>query len=75
MIKCPVFISTGGTDELCPPSNVFAVFNALPEETKAKSKMFFNPAAGHYGQINESADPHIKKLLNSVVIKPYDDKN
>ena len=75
MIKCPVFISTGGTDELCPPSNVFSVFNALPEATKAKSQMFFNPAVGHYGQINESANPRIRKLLNSVVIRPYDDKN
>jgi len=75
MIKCPVFISTGGTDELCPPSNVFSVFNALPEETKAKSQMFFNPAVGHYGQINSTANPRIKKLLNSVVITRYDDKN
>ena len=75
MIKCPVFISTGGTDELCPPSNVFAVFNALPEATKAKSQMFFNPAVGHYGQINASANPRIRKLLDSVVINPYDDKH
>jgi len=75
MIKCPVFISTGGTDELCPPSNVFSVFNALPKETKAKSQMFFNPAVGHYGQINKSANPRIKKLLNSVVINRYDEKN
>ena len=75
MIKCPVFICTGGTDELCPPSNVYAVFNALPEETKAKSQMFFNPYAGHYGQINKSADPRIKKLVNSVVITRYDEKN
>ena len=75
MIKCPVFISTGGTDELCPPSNVFVVFNSLPAETKAKSQMFFNPAAGHYGQINRSAAPHIKKLLDSVVINRYDEKN
>ena len=75
MIKCPVFISTGGTDELCPPSNVFSVFNALPAVTKAKSQMFFNPAAGHYGQINASADPRINKLLDSVVITRYDDKN
>ena len=75
MIKCPVFISTGGTDELCPPSNVFSVFNALPAETKAKSQMFFNPAVGHYGQINASANPRIRKLLNSIVITRYDDKN
>ena len=75
MIKCPVFISTGGTDELCPPSNVFSVFNALPEATKAKSQMFFNPAVGHYGQINATANPRIKKLLDSVVINRYDDKH
>ena len=75
MIKCPVFISTGGTDELCPPSNVFVVFNSLPAATKAKSLMFFNPTAGHYGQINKSAAPHIKKLLDSVVINRYDEKN
>ena len=75
MIKCPVFISTGGTDELCPPSNVFSVFNALPEATKAKSQMFFNPAVGHYGQINATANPRIKKLLDSVVINRYDDRH
>ena len=71
MINCPVFISTGGTDELCPPSNVFVVFNSLPAATRAKSKMFFNPGAGHYGQINKSAAPHIKRLLDSVVIDRY----
>ena len=74
MIKCPVFICTGGTDELCPPSNVVAVFNALPAATKAKSQFFFNPAAGHYGQINSSANPRIRRLLNAIVINPYDDK-
>ena len=75
LIKCEIVFCTGFTDELCPPSNVFAVFNALPEATKAKSQMFFNPAAGHYGQINASANPRVKKLLDSVVIKPYDVKN
>ena len=76
MIKCPVFVCTGGTDELCPPSSVYAVFNALPEETKAKSQMFFNPNAGHYGQINKSADPRVRKLMKSVVIDRYvDQKN
>ena len=69
MIRCKTFICTGGTDELCPPSNVYTVYNAIPEGTE--KQMFFNPATGHYGQIDRSVAPHLKKLFDSVKIKPY----
>ena len=69
MIKCRTFICTGGTDELCPPSNVYTVYNAIPEGTE--KQMFFDPATGHYGQIDRSVAPHLKKLFDSVKIKPY----
>ncbi|MBQ6353294.1 MAG: acetylxylan esterase, partial [Lentisphaeria bacterium] len=68
-IKCPVFICTGGSDELCPPSNVFAVYNAMPAGTK--KQMFFNPGAGHYGQIDRTADPKIQEMMMSGVIDRY----
>jgi cephalosporin-C deacetylase-like acetyl esterase len=73
MIKCRTFVCTGGTDELCPPSNVYAVYNALPAGTP--KQIFFNPAVGHYGQINKSVAPHIKALFDSVKITNYDVKS
>ena len=73
MIKCRTFVCTGGTDELCPPSNVYAMYNAIPAGTP--KQIFFNPAVGHYGQINKSAAPHIKALFDSVKITNYDVKS
>ena len=70
MIKCRTFVCTGGTDELCPPSNVYAFYNALPAETQ--KQIFFNPGVGHYGQINRSVAPHLKKLFDSIRITPHE---
>lgn len=69
LIKCRTFICTGGTDELCPPSNVYCVYNAIPDGTE--KQIFFDPTTGHYGQIRRNVAPHLKKLFDSVKIKPY----
>ena len=69
MIKCKTFVCTGGTDELCPPSNVHAVYNAIP--AGVDKQLFFNPATGHYGQIARSVAPHLKKLFDAVKIDRY----
>ena len=73
MIKCRTFVCTGGTDELCSPSGVYAMYNALPAGTQ--KQIFFDPAVGHYGQINKSVAPHIKALFDSVNITRFDVRN
>lgn len=72
MVKCEIFMSTGGTDELCAPSSVYAAYNALPAATK--KEIFFNPKTGHYGQINASIAPKLDALFKAVKVKPYDNK-
>ena len=72
MVKCEIFMCTGGTDELCPPSNIYAAYNALPATTK--KGFFFNPKTGHYGQIGASVAPHIRKLFSSIKVNNYDVK-
>ncbi len=72
MVKCEVFMCTGGTDETCAPSSVYAAYNALQAATK--KEIFFNPKTGHYGQINASIAPKIDALFKAVKVKPFDNK-
>jgi cephalosporin-C deacetylase len=42
-IKCPGVMTVGFVDGACPPSSVYAAFNAL----KAPKRMVADPLAGH----------------------------
>ena len=73
MIKCETYVCTGFTDELCPPSNVYSFYNALPATTK--KVMTTNPRTGHYGTTrNVQGDERLQKLMNSVKVSKYDVK-
>ncbi|MBR6314389.1 MAG: acetylxylan esterase, partial [Clostridia bacterium] len=73
MIKCEVYVCTGFSDELCPPSNVFAFYNALPEGTK--KTMCTSPFTGHYGTTrNPAASERLKQLQGATKVFRYDGK-
>ena len=73
MIKCEVFVCTGFTDELCPPSNVYAFYNAIPATTK--KTICTSPFTGHYGTTsNPAAMQRLKELYGAVRVFNYDVK-
>ena len=73
MIKCEVYVCTGFSDELCPPSNVFAFYNALPQGTN--KTMCTSPFTGHYGTTkNPAASKRLKKLQGATKVFRYDGK-
>lgn len=43
-IRCPVFVTVGLVDRTCPPSTVFAAYNAVPNEDK---ELVIYPELGH----------------------------
>lgn len=66
--KCEVFVCTGFVDESCPPSNVFAYYNAL----KCKKTMSTNPATGHYGTTkNIKGNEKLEALIGSITVYNY----
>ena len=72
MVKCEIFMHTGGTDETCAPSGVYAACNALPAENQ--KSFFFNPLTGHGGQIRASVTPKVNALFEAVKVNPFDNK-
>ncbi len=62
-IKCPVWISTGLQDTVCPPSGVLAVYNNLPAETE--KHLYISPKAGH-----DAGYPGVVTVLHSLVKPP-----
>ncbi len=65
LTKCEVFVSTGFTDESCPPSNVFAYYNAL----KCKKHMTTNPKTGHFGTTkNIKGSEMLEKIIGSITV-------
>jgi cephalosporin-C deacetylase-like acetyl esterase len=43
-ITCKVYMRTGGTDGVCPPTSVFAAYNNIPSQDKV---IEFSPLGGH----------------------------
>ncbi len=73
MIKCEVFVCTGFTDELCPPSNVYAFYNAIPAKTK--KTICTNPFTGHGGTTaNPAAMQRLNELYGAVRVFTFDVK-
>ncbi len=69
-IRCEIFVCTGFTDELCPPSNVFAFYNALSGTTR--KTMYTNPRTGHYGTTkNVKGNERLAKYFNSITVQQY----
>ena len=66
--KCEVFVCTGFVDETCPPSNVFAYYNAL----NCKKTISTNPATGHFGTTkNIKGNAKIEELIGSITVYNY----
>jgi cephalosporin-C deacetylase-like acetyl esterase len=66
-IKCETFVCTGFADELCPPSNVYAFYNAIP--ATVKKSMSTNPFTGHYGTTrNIKGNERLRKMFRQVII-------
>ena len=71
MIKCEIYVCTGFSDELCPPSNVYAFYNAIPKTTK--KMISTNPFTGHGGLTpNPNADKRLEQLRQDVKVQRYD---
>ena len=63
--NCEVFVCTGFADETCPPSNVFAYYNAL----KCKKNMSTNPKTGHFGTTkNIKGNAKLEELIGSITV-------
>ena len=71
MIKCEIYVCTGFSDELCPPSNVFAFYNAIPADVK--KMMSTSPFTGHYGTTaNPKAAKRLAELQGVTRVFKYD---
>ena len=66
--NCEVFVCTGFTDETCPPSNVYAYYNAL----KCPKTMSTNPRTGHFGTTkNIKGNAKLEALIGSITVYNY----
>ena len=73
LIRCEVFFCTGFADEGCPPSNVFAAYNNLPETTKKSISTC--PTTGHYGTtVNVKGNEWLEKFYQNVKVNTYTEK-
>lgn len=73
MIRCEIFLCTGFADELCPPSNMMAVYNNLPSGTK--KDLYTNPLTGHYGTTtNIKGNTRMKKFFENIKVRNYMEK-
>lgn len=54
-IKCPILMSVGLVDTVCPPSTIFATFNHIASEEKELAK--------YYGMGHESVNAHREKMI------------
>ena len=71
-ITCETCVCTGFADELCPPSNVFAMYNNIPPTTK--KSMSTNPLTGHYGTTkNVKGDKRIEEFFRGITVQKFTD--
>ena len=71
-ITCETFVCTGFADELCPPSNVFAMYNNIPSTTR--KEMSTSPLTGHYGTTkNVKGNQRIQDYLRGITVRKFDD--
>ena len=64
-IKCPVFMSLGVQDGICPPATIFAVYNRLPGEKTFHAY----PNAGHWAPGSHQA------LKTAWIASKFDSKD
>lgn len=70
LLKCEVYFCTGFTDELCPPSNVYAIFNGIPASTT--KIMTTNPYTGHYSTTkNVKGNERLERFFKQTTVREY----
>ena len=71
-ITCETYVCTGFADELCPPSNVFAMYNNIPASTP--KVMTTNPLTGHYGTTkNVRGNKRIEEYFKGITVRQFTD--
>ena len=59
-IKCPIYFSTGGVDNTCHATSVYAAFNSVPGKNK---KIQFHPTGDHSTSPNINGYRQIRKTI------------
>ena len=62
-IKCPVYFSTGGIDNTCHATSVFAAYNSVPGKNGKNKWLYYNPTGDHGGCLNKAGYARIKKII------------
>ncbi len=71
-ITCETYVCTGFADDLCPPPNVFAMYNNIPASTP--KEMTTNPLTGHYGTTkNVKGNKRIEEYLRGITVRKFTD--
>lgn len=69
-IACETYFCTGFVDTVCPPSSVYAAYNAIPETTR--KAIYTDPRTGHYGTTpNVKGNRRLQELLGSFNVQKY----
>ena len=62
-ITCPVYFSTGGIDNVCHATSVFAAYNAVPGKDGKNKRLYYNPTGDHGSSAYKAAYDKIKKII------------
>ena len=62
-IKCPVYFSTGGIDNTCHATSVFAAYNAVPGKDGKNKYLSYNPTGDHGSSPSKPGYAKIKKII------------
>jgi cephalosporin-C deacetylase-like acetyl esterase len=64
-IRCPVYITIGLTDHICPPGSIYAAFNAI----KAPKQIAIDPVRGHDARIgfNQARAKVMERLIRATI--------
>ena len=62
-IKCPVFFSTGGIDNTCHATSVFAAYNSVPGKDGKNKHILYHPTGDHGSSPSKPGYARIRKII------------
>ena len=62
-IKCPVYFSTGGIDNTCHATSVFAAYNAIPGKDGKNKHLLYHPTGDHGSSPSKAGEALIIKII------------
>ena len=62
-IKCPVYFSTGGIDNTCHATSVFAAYNAVPGKDGKNKHLLYHPTGDHGSSPSKPGYALIRKII------------